>query len=351
MAKTPDFTSFVALLAGAEAKLVAGGQGAPLERSRTLRGLYYGTTWSLDYEVESKRSVTGARIRNAGFITYTGGGVPADPRPLFARTNTVQDLKDSQSLKEPGRSVDVGHVLIGLETRGTFARTHVFPEGGTGLEVVTWLGDLGGGTANLARRRAKAPSTSVEYVFHNATSDYGVSDNLEGDIAAYVVAAGATPGGPPVYGNGGVADAFKAYLLPATSKPWRDRSASFAGAIGATVGTAGITNKPALVSTLAKKLSDFGYWYAATRWVPTGELTGDLALKTCQHMDGAAREVATVFVDTLQTAIVNAPAAVEARGPYPKPSGLGSCGSTLLMAAAAAGGTSPFGLPEIPHLW
>lgn len=346
MTKAPNFTALVDLITKAEARLIAAGQKTADERAKTLRGVYYGTTWSLDWDVESKRSVPGASIRNAGFLTYTGGHVPADPRPAFGSTSLLRDLKDSQSMKDSGRSVDVGHIMIGLDCRASVARTYVFPEGGTGLEVVTWLGDLGGGAANLARKRAQAPNTSVEYVFHNSSSDYGVTDNLEGDIAAYVVAAGTSPGGVPVY-SGSVADAFKAYLLPATSAQWKGRAASFTTAIGGQVAQGKITNETALVNSLTTKLTNFGYWYAATRWVPTGQLTGTDARATCQLMEGAAREIASVFVQTLGRAIANAPNAVDATKPYPPPSAAGSCGSALLMAAAIAGGSSPFKMPNI----
>ena len=342
MAKAANFAALVALVAKAESLLVKAGQSDVEERVRTLRGVYYGTTWSLDYEVESKRSVPGALIRNAGFVTYTGGHLPPDPQKAFAGTSVLQDLKDSQSMRDGNRSVDVGHLLIGLETRTShFARTHVFPEGGTGLEVVTWLGDLGGGAANLERRRATSATLAVDYVFHNPSSDYGVTDNLEGDAAAYMVAAGKSPGGAPAW-SGGVADAIKAYLTPATAAAWKRRAAGFASAIGGTVDSRGITNAPALVTSLSKKLTDFGYWYAATRWVPTKELIGPAAQRTCEHMEGAAREIATVFVDTLARAIRKAPQAIDAAGPYPRPTPPGACNNKLLALAGK--------VPSIPGL-
>ncbi|MCX5209373.1 hypothetical protein OG689_08770 [Kitasatospora sp. NBC_00240] len=337
MTKAGSFAAAVALVAKAEALLTKAGRTDVQERLAMLRGVFYGTTWSLDYEVESRRSVPGAVIRNAGFVTYTGHS-PADPRPAFGKTGVLKDLKDSQSLRDGTRSVDLGHLLIGLETRAGRTRTLVFPEGGTGLEVVTWLGDLGGGAANLARRRVKDPTASVQHVFDNPTSDYGVTDNLEGDAAAYLVAAGATPGGVPVFGSGTVGDALKAYLLPATSPGWTKRAVGFATAVGATVGPAGITNSTALVTALTNKLTDFGYWYATTRWVPTGELVGGAAEQTCRNMEGAAREVATVFVATLSRAVTAPHRPIKAAAPFPPPSRAGSCGSTLLKLAALAGG-------------
>ncbi|MGP3683317.1 hypothetical protein ACTVZO_01160 [Streptomyces sp. IBSNAI002] len=238
--------------------------------------------------------------------------------------------------EDHGRGIDVGHMLIGLEVRSNrILRTRNFPgQGGTGLEIVTWLGDLGGGAANLAKRRILRP-TGVEVIFHNRTSDYGVMDNLEGDIAGYPVGCGATPGGPPQYVPGkGIADALAGYLPLAGSTEWATRARRFAQALGATVSPTGITNKTDVIDRLADKLYEFAVWYAATRWVPSGELLGPAAEKACQHMKGAAHEVATVFVTTLASAIAHPPDPVDAAGPYPGQSATGPCASTLLKAAS-----------------
>ncbi|GAA4936154.1 hypothetical protein ACFPM3_06280 [Streptomyces coeruleoprunus] len=337
MAKATSFRTAVALIRAAEDALIKkAGQTSPLDRVSTLRGVYYGTPWSLDYKVESVRSMGGAHIRNLGFLTYTGATIPADPRPAFAGTTLLADLQASQSIRDRGRGIDIGHMLIGLEVRASAAlRTKTFPgQGGTGLEIVTWLGDLGGGAANLAKRRILRP-TGVGVIFHNRTSDYGVMDNLEGDAAGYLVACGTTPGGPPQYAPGkGIADALASYLPLASRTEWSTRAARFAQALGATVSPKGITNKTDVVDRLSEKLYEFAVWYAATRWVPSGELLGPAAEKACQHMKGAAREVATVFVATLSSAVAHAPNPIDATGPYPGQSATGPCASTLLKAAS-----------------
>lgn len=345
MAKAASFAAYVALVDAAEKKLVAAGMKDPVERLKTLRGVYYGTTWSLDWDVESKRSIPGATVRNAGFLTYLGGNSPRDPRPAFAGTTLLADLKASQSMKDSGRNVDMGHLLIGLECRTTFARTLGFAgQGGTGLEIVTWLGDLGGGAANLARRRAASPGLTVDWVFDNPSSDYGVSDNLEGDIAGYV-AGSATTGGDVPSITGTIAAVIQKYVSPGKGGLWAGRAASFTQGIGGTIGPRGvITNAPSLTATLTTKLYDFGIWYASTRWVPTGELKGKDATLMCQHMRGAAEEVATVFVKTLGEAIAGAPARVVAKKPLPKPTPPGTCQSNLLKAA------SLIQVPELPSL-
>lgn len=338
MAAATSFSGVVDLLRKAEAALIKkASQTDPKDRACTLRGIYYGTPWSLDYKVESKRSEAGARIRNIGFLAYTGGNVPADPRPALGAA-LFDDLQQSQSIHDHGLGIDIGHVLIGLETRGSLVMRTVplAGQGGTGIEIVTWLGDLGGGVASLARRRAVAPGTSVRVVFENASSDYGVMDNLEGDVGGYLVACGKTPGGAPDYGTSGkgVADAFADYLPLAGAAQWTTRAARFATAIGATLSSSGITNAGALVDRLSQKLFDFAVWYAATRWIPSGELLGKAATVTCTHLRGAAREVAFVFVRALSNAIAAPRAAIHAAPPYPSPLAAGDCESDLLKAAS-----------------
>jgi len=340
MAAATTFAGVVDLIRKAEDALIKkAGQNDPLDRASTLRGVFYGTEWSLDFKVESARSAAGAIIRNLGFLNYTGGNLPADPRPAFAGTTLFADLQASQSIRDRrlGLGIDLGHVLIGLETRSsTTMRTKPLAgQGGTGVEIVTWLGDLGGGVANLARRRVTDPSTKVEVIFNNASSDYGVTDNLEGDAGGYLVACGMSPGGVPVYSSGkGVADAIADYLPLASRAQWNTRASRFATVLGATVSPRGITNTSIMIDQLTAKLYDFAVWYAATRWIPSGELLGKTAVIACMHMKGAAREVATVFVATLARGIVSSHSPIKAVAPYPAPTIPGTCDSNLLKAAS-----------------
>ena len=255
----------------------------------------------------------------------------------MAGTTLFDDLQASQSIHDRGAGIDVGHVLIGIETRNSLALRKVpFPgQGGTGIEIVTWLGDLGGGAASLARKRITAPRTSVEVIFNNKTSDYGVMDNLEGDAGGYLVASGSTPGGATIYGTGqGVADVLAAYLPLTSATQWATRASRFATALGATVGATGITNVPAFTTSIADKLYDFAIWYAATRWIPSGELLGPAATTACTHMRGAADEVATVLVSTLSKAILRPGSSIHASAPFPAPTAAGACKSTLLQGAS-----------------
>lgn len=338
MAPTKSFAGVVTLLRKAEDALIKKAkQTDPNTRVSTLRGIYYGTEWSLDYKVERKRSEAGARIRNLGFLTYTGGNLPADPRPAMGQT-LVDDLQGSQSIHDGGYGIDVGHVLIGLETRTSDTlRTKKFPgQGGTGLEIVTWLGDLGGGAASLARKRVKAPQTSVSVIFNNSSSDYGVMDNLEGDLGGYLVACGKTPAGLTSFGNGTIADAVASYApLSKAKAEWSTRAMRFTSALGGRVQPpATLTNPLDLVRHLTGKLYEFAVWYAATRWIPSGELLGKDAELACQHMKTAAGEVAITFVQTLMKAMAAPLKPVAASAPYTATLGPGPCESTLLRAAS-----------------
>jgi hypothetical protein len=338
MAAATTFAGVVDLVRKAEDALVKkASMNDPADRVCALRGIYYGTTWSLDYKVESKRSEAGARIRNLGFLTYTAGNMPADPRPALG-TTLFDDLQNSQSIVDSGRGIDLGHTLIGVETRNSIVMRNVpmAGQGGTGIEIVTWLGDLGGGAASLARKRATVPTTSVQVIFENRTSDYGVMDNLEGDAGGYLVACGTTPGGAQVWPTGkGVADVLGNYLPLSSSAQWNTRAARFVTALGGTLSGTTISNAKTFIDTLTDKLYAFAVWYAATRWIPSGELLGKAAEDACKHMKGAANEVATVFVQTLSKAITAPTAAIKATAPYPSPTAIGArCDSTLLSLAS-----------------
>ena len=337
MGRANTFQELVQLIKKAEDKLIQNaGLNDPVDRTTMLRGIFYGTEWSLDFKVERKRSEAGARIRNMGFITYTGGHMPADPRPALG-DDIFNALQSSQSMHVGNFGIDVGHVLIGLETRANIrSRVVPFPgQGGTGIEIVTWLGDLGGGAASLARKRVINPATPVAVIFNNSSSDYGVMDNLEGDAGGYLVASGSTPGGSPVYSQGSIADAFAAYLpISSGNNEWITRASRFATALGGSVSTVGITNVPALISKLTDQIYDFAVWYAATRWIPSGELKGKQAEILCTHIKGASKEVATVFVTTLIRTIANPRSPIKAFDPYPPPTVQGKCQSTLLQNAS-----------------
>lgn len=224
-----SFSAYIDLVREAETKLIAAGYTSVEDRIHVLRGIYYGTTWSADYAVEH------SLVRNIGFQVYTASTTPDDPRPILD-CGLFDALRNSQDLIDGRRRVDAGHLMIGLDARRSVsARTSTFPtQGGTGLDISTWLGDLGGGAGMLAFRRVIAPATSAMTVFRG--TDFGGPINLEGDVAGFVAARDttATPTGPvglTFTGTATIADALAAYLLPtstgSTSTEWNNRCRTF----------------------------------------------------------------------------------------------------------------------------
>ena len=238
-AKASSFQSLISLVSAAEARLTANGITTPKEQIHALRGIYYGTTWSMDYAKAQGGKGEKSATRNEGFQRFTRPSeepaltVPVDVRPMLD-CGLFEALRDSPEVTDQsGRHVDVGHLVIGLDARfdPAFKDEAVFkasvgpitkdvPMGGTGLECVTWLGDLGGGAASLAIKRVGAPATSASAVF--AGSDYGGSINLEGDVAAFVVAGGGAALVAPTFAPGTrMSDALAAYLSPNAPSPSR----------------------------------------------------------------------------------------------------------------------------------
>jgi hypothetical protein len=296
-------TAYVALVREATTRLSAAGITSLADHIEILRGLYYGTPWSRDFGKEQSLS------RVAGFQVFTLSG-PAYPRdPVSILDCGLYDaLQRSQDVTTHGVTVDVGHLLIGLDARGGTVAGRPVPNapmvgfGGSGLDVVTWLGDLGGGAASLARDRGRgATSRSVSTKFSGV--DYGGPGNLEGDIAAYVVASGgATSIVAPVVPPGtGLADALDAYLSPAASggsPDWGARARTFLTMFGGTFsGTGTLTNEPAMIDDFATQIESFACAYATQRYV--GTMPESQLLATCDHVRSCSREVAETFVHAL----------------------------------------------------
>ena len=147
---------YLDLIRAAESKMTAGGILDMKDQIKILRGLYYGTPWSRDFGKEQSLS------RVAGFQAFTLSGLkyPRDPVSILD-CGLYGALQRSQDVSAYGVPLDVGHLLIGLDAKeATFAGVSVpsfpFPGfGGSGLDIVTWLGDLGGGARSEERRVGK----------------------------------------------------------------------------------------------------------------------------------------------------------------------------------------------------
>jgi hypothetical protein len=138
-----------------------------------------------------------------------------DPREAIGRP-LFEALKASQDV----RGVDMGHVLIGMNARASSVAREdsVLPGvsgGPTGLEAVTWVGDLGGAAARVALDRVHNAAAGVDRYFRG--NDYGAPSNLEGDVSAHVAGAAALPAtaAPELSlpASGLIADALAAHFL------------------------------------------------------------------------------------------------------------------------------------------
>jgi hypothetical protein len=335
-----NFRELIALVRAAEAKLASCGFTSVGQRIHVLRGVYYGTEWSNDYRVER------SPVRNLGFQAYTASTTPPDPRPCLD-CGLFEALGQSQDVRDGARSVDFGHLMIGLDARqSAIARVAPIPsQGGTGLAISTWLGDLGGGAAMLSVRRAGVPATRAVTVFQG--TDFGGSINLEGDAAAYLVARDPSVVNQPspLHFNHGrtLADALNAYLGASGPTPeWNSRGRVFMQMLGARFDPAGsLTNRAGLIDSLARQISGFGCWYLINRLRQQGRLNPPLLRAAAGFLPGASHEVAQVFVDALDHSRRRPGDAIAARGPGPAPTPAvapgGTCGAAISALTTAQG--------------
>jgi hypothetical protein len=243
-----------------------------------------------------------------------------------------------------GRHLDFGHLMIGLDARydPQFASKVFYPVlgglknidlGGTGTELVTWLGDLGGGAARLASLRSTTPATSAGAVF--VGSDYGGSINLEGDVAAFVVAnAGATTFTATNISSGkNLSDALQDYLLPSRGGPaWNNRATTFLTMYGANFDAAGnIANRSAVISTFAPKIQTFACNYLASR-VKDNKLSVATAKAAANNVIPASQEVAEAFVDALDASHRSGTTIEAKKFQAPKPAQPGACSEQITAA-------------------
>jgi hypothetical protein len=112
-----NFRELIALVRAAEAKLAACGFTSVEQRIHVLRGIYYGTVWSTDYKVENSPA------RNLGFQVYTASTTPPDPRRCLD-CGLFEALGQSQDIRDGARSVDFGHLMIGLDARRSVIGPH-----------------------------------------------------------------------------------------------------------------------------------------------------------------------------------------------------------------------------------
>lgn len=282
------FADYVALVRQAETALIGCGHKDMEQRLHMLSGIYYGTEWSRDYQVEKNSG------RNLGFQVFLAKryGSGDDPRPCLG-CGLFESLRRSGD----AGGVDMGHVLIGMSARMRFlSRYPTFPPtGSTGLEITTWVGDLGGATAKLALDRIKAPGTPASKYFRGR--DYGAASNLEGDIAAYLVATTShVKVGAPEVRSGLIADALNGYFVIGINR--RDRCRHFLTMMGGVLSGGKLTNHADVRATMAGKLASFGLVYL-TKYLHQRGRDLTVVLSARPLMAKAAEDVAELFITKL----------------------------------------------------
>lgn len=337
-----DFAEFIALLRPAAERLQRAGLGYRA-RVRTLRGLYYGARHSLDFE--KCRSP----LRNLGFNVYLRGRPGPDPTGLLGE-DLARRLKDSTELAHEGSLVDVGHVFVGLEARlsPSARRLTVLAQGGTGLELATWVGDLGGAAGLLAVGRLDAPRLRARDLLF-APGFYDLKTNLEGDLAGWLVGrdprAGLRPA-PPLASCATVPEALERYLAGPRSDFSR-RHRLFLGMIGGDCVEGRLANRDALLKAVRAKLEAFASFYLIYRLRHLGRLSGSAARGAARHVRGAAAEIAQIFVGLLEQGLAESFGAEPGPLPDPEPSPLSSP-AALATVLGLAGLLAPRRAPALP---
>jgi hypothetical protein len=348
-AKASSFTEFLTLIRAAETKLDAAGITGAKDQIHAIRGIYYGTTWSLDYTGSGAPGDPGehSATRNEGFQRFTrpsqapDKSVPTDVRGILD-CGLFDALKASQDVGSPALKIDMGHVIIALDARfdPDYAKDVSYhylvkdvPMGGTGTEVVTWLGDLGGGTGKVALERASAPSAPASDAFLPAPSDYGGTINLEGDIAGYVVATGSPTAltAPNIPAGKKLSDALSDYVSSSgPGSAFKDRAHTFLTMNGGVFDPAGkLTNAADLIAKFAPKIEVFACNYVASR-VGDKHVGYNLAKKASDNVKPLSQEIAEIFIQALAHSALSGDR-IEARPPFPSPKAAqpGACGMQI----------------------
>lgn len=320
--KATNFKTLIELVKQAEEMLIQNGQNDMGVRINTLRGIYYGTIWSMDFNGEQSTN------RNLAFTIYTGCSVEYDAREVLkctkdCKANLFKSLIDSPEVFDnANKAVDFGHLIIGLDSRRSWNSINVkiLTQGGTGLELNTWVGDLGGGTGTLSKQRILNPKKRAKTIFMDKHS-YGSMVNLEGDIAAYVV--GMNEKNPndivdPTDNFHTIHEALQDYF----DKKWDKRTFYFLAMLGVKVSENVITyNKEELIQSCAEKFNDFARWYLGNRMKDKSSGGLEDFAKASNHFKPISEEISAIFIEALRHVVRKPEDMITHRtDPEPKPS-------------------------------
>jgi hypothetical protein len=299
-----SFQDLINTVRQAEDSLIAHGYPNVNDRIKILRGLYYGTDWSMD-----RAQSYGSSLRNNGFKLYLCDAIePINPEQILG-SNLFQKLMCSPEVKNGNLGVDWGHIIIGMEARLSWCSREqevlVPPHQTSGLEITTWIGDIGGGAGMLAFKRITNPNKRAIDMF-NDPNDFGGWFNMEGDIAAYLVGRNTAifDHTPEVeLNNLMIADALQAYLLPQPApaeSEYNKRGRLFLGMLGGVVDAQGnLTNEQDLMNHLVPKVQDFAEYYLVN--MSFGR-TVDFE-QASRHLGGASREITSLFINALKRVV------------------------------------------------
>ena len=323
-----NFQTFKECLSTAETLLIDSGFNNIEDRIHMLRGIYYGTNWSVDFSVEN------SSVRNDGFNNFTKSSPPIDPRP-FIGNDLFNDLRECAEIQDGNKKIDFGHLIIGLDARdATFSNVPIPLMGGNGTELVTWLGDLGGAAGTLAIRRVDNPDTRAITVFQGASS-FGASVNLEGNLAAYLVAKGNSminSLSPSYEQDELLVDHFANYICPdeLENSAWENRAELFLECVfGAELDDECIIlNEQEIVEDIASKIESFGEAYMVNRLRQNeggfGDIDRDELSQASSHLSGVSIEIAQIFIETLRLSKLNESEKIQASGDGPDPTPAGT---------------------------
>lgn len=306
---TRGYRAFIELVREVEQILVKNKIEGTTEHIHILRGLYYGTTWSVDFE---DRKSTG---RNFFFNTYSYSSEPPDPRSMLGHTLFNEMRQCAEVHESPTDRFDFGHCIIGLDCRNSFlSRNYAIPGhgGGTGFEVCTWLGDLGGGASMLAMKRASGESTRRAIkMFPKDGHSYGSWVNIEGDAAAYLVAnvAGGAEGAKSLDLNPDkrLSTVLEEYLFNTEENNFKaERAKHMLLALGCVFDEKGaITNEKDVQMIVANKIFEFADLYMAQWYILESKLDVDRALNASRHFLPASIEMTSIFLHMLKTCMIS----------------------------------------------
>jgi hypothetical protein len=326
---------YVRLVGAAEQRLRIAGWST----ERIVHGLtaiYYGSRWSRDFNVEHSAT------RNAMFEQFTGApfGGDVDPRAVIG-CGLYWSLFDSQDVE----GIDLGHALIGTDARMHLdVRTQsvdlahyasiehptlaavgrwlgnlpIVDTRATGLQISTWVGDLGAAAARLAADRNENSrgvlAGDIDRWFREARGDFGAPSNLRGDVLSYTIGDTSTAASRPTRPSLSTAEEYAAAgwqmsgtptatlvletpIAAGLARAFRqspvERCARFLRELGGTGPAAegtgpALTNRQAVLDAMVTPIEAFGERVYSLRTSAPGA-----------YMHQAAVDVATRFLDQL----------------------------------------------------